>query len=73
MFWYMILIEIHKKKAVKESQSKQSALGVKEMKNRRRGGSAWWVKAERLKESENDEKSERGRKELRSTLSLKSK
>lgn len=34
MFWYMILIETDKKRAVKETQSKQSVLGVKEMKNR---------------------------------------
>lgn len=36
MFWYMILIETDKKRAVKETQSKQSVLGVKEMKNRSR-------------------------------------
>lgn len=34
MFWYMILIETDKKRAVKETQSKQSVPGVKEMKNR---------------------------------------
>lgn len=36
MFWYTILIETDKKRAVKETQSKQSVLGVKELKNRSR-------------------------------------
>lgn len=48
MFWYMILIETDKKRAVKETQSKQSVLGVKEMKNRSREEEA--LAAKRLRD-----------------------
>lgn len=69
MFWYMILIETDKKRAVKETQSRQSVLGVKEMKNRSTEEGALAGK-----ETERKQEKWRGeRKESRSTFSLKSK